>query len=329
MPRSRIGSRPGGKKAARAAHTTHLDWALADFSGYIAADELYDGPFCILSIVDNHTFKRLSYHVLSGAPKHKDIERFFRRFHKALQARGLTLRGITTDGSSLYPEPIATVFGAIPHQVYTFHVLREITNAVLSAVAKVRKGLKAAAPKVGRGRPGTAAARRAVRLKKRIESKVGALFEHRYLFVKRRLNASERATLRRISRGQPQLRTLWDLMDEVYRLFDRRCRLATALAKLARLRARLRRFGRLREALKKLQTPGLEKALVFLDERLLGATSNAVERGNRRYRKMQKSVYRVRTKRGIEGRLALDLQRERQGDGRSATTQSLHKARAA
>ena len=36
---------------------------------------------------------------------------------------------------------------------------------------------------------------------------------------------------------------------------------------------------------KKLFVPGLEKALVCLDEKLLGATSNAVERGNRRYRK--------------------------------------------
>ena len=38
--------------------------------------------------------------------------------------------------------------------------------------------------------------------------------------------------------------------------------------------------------------------------------SNAVERGNRRYRKMQKTVYRVRTQRAIEGRLPLDRPRE-------------------
>ncbi len=69
--------------------------------------------------------------------------------------------------------------------------------------------------------------------------------------------------------------------------------------------------------------------LVFLDERLLGATSNAVERGNRRDRKTQKSVYRVRTQRAIEGRLGLDLQRERQGDGRAETTRSLHQTRVA
>jgi hypothetical protein len=81
--------------------------------------------------------------------------------------------------------------------------------------------------------------------------------------------------------------------------------------------------------LKKLRSPGLEKALVFLDERLMGATSNAVERGNRRYRKMQKTVYRVWTQRAIESRLALDLQRERQAKDRARTTRVLHKARAA
>jgi len=290
---------------------------------------LYDGPFCILSLVDNRTFKRLAYHVLRRAPTAQDIEAFFRRFRAALEARGLTVRGITTDGSALYPEPTAAVFGDIPHQICTFHVLREVTKAVLSAVAQERKRLAAGTPKLPRGRPGSKAARRAARRKKRIEQKVGDLFAHRYLFVQRQLTASERAALRRITRGLPHLRRLRALMEEVYRLFDRRCRMATALAKLADLRARLRRFVRLRAVLKKLLSPGLEKALVFLDERLLGATSNAVERGNRRYRKMQKSVYRVRTQRAIEGRLALDLQRERQGDGRVETTQTLHKARAA
>jgi hypothetical protein len=245
-------------------------------------------------------------------------------------ARGLTLQGITTDGSPLYPEPIAAVFGAVPHQVCEFHVLREVTKAVLSAVAQERKRLTASAPKLPRGRPrATQAAQQAKRRKQWIERKVSDLFQHRYLFVRRRLSPSRRATLRRICRGLPQLRVLRELMEEVYRLFDRRRRIETALAKLAVLRARLRRFKRLRTVLKKLLSPGLEKALVFLDELLLGATSNAVERGNRRYRKMQKTVYRVRTKRAIEGRLALDLMRERQAQDRAGTIKILHKARAA
>jgi Transposase len=302
---------------------------LSDFSGYIAADELYDGPFCILSIVDNRTFKRLTYEVLRHDPTRPDIVAFFRRFHTALEARALRLKGITTDGSSLYPEAIATVFGDVPHQLCTFHVLSDVNKAILSTVAKLRKDLAAGAPKLPRGRPGSKAARRAARRKKRIEQKVGDLFEHRYLFVRRDLSASERKTLARITRGQPQLRSLRSLMEEVYRLFDRRCRMATALVKLARLRARLRRFVQLRTVLKKLFLPGLEKALVFLDEKLLGATSNAVERGNRRYRKMQKTVYRVRTQRSIETRIALDLLREREARSQAETTKTLHKARAA
>jgi len=109
-------------------------------------------------------------------------------------------------------------------------------------------------------------------------------------------------------------------MEGVYRLFDRPCRTARALAKLAHLRSRSRRFGRLRTVLRKLFAPGLEKASVFLDEELLGATSNAVERGSRRYREMRKTVYRVRTRRSIEVRLALDLLRGRQARGRAETT---------
>ncbi|MBV8269726.1 MAG: hypothetical protein JO252_25665 [Planctomycetaceae bacterium] len=62
---------------------------------------------------------------------------------------------------------------------------------------------------------------------------------------------------------------------------------------------------------------------------MLGATSNAVERVNRLYRQMQKTVYQMGTRWAIEGRLALDLLRERQSRGRTETTTALHEARAA
>ena len=88
-------------------------------------------------------------------------------------------------------------------------------------------------------------------------------------------------------------------------MFDRRCRTDTALAKLARLRQRVRRFRSLGRTLDKLNSPNLEKALKFLDDKLLPATSNAVERGNRRLRKMQKTVYRVRTQQSLKGSTGL------------------------
>ena len=69
--------------------TDFLDWALADFSGYVAADELYDGPFCILSAVDNRRYKRILYDVLDHDPTHDDIRAFLRRLHTALTVRDL------------------------------------------------------------------------------------------------------------------------------------------------------------------------------------------------------------------------------------------------
>jgi len=308
--------------------TDFLDWALADFSGYVAADELYDGPFCLLSAVDKRRYKRLLSDVLDHDPTHADIRAFLRRLHTALTARALTLCGLTTAGSALYPTPLVEVFGEVPHHSCTFHIVAEVNQAVLGAVASARKGLAAPQPKLPTGRPRTPAAQAAARTKKRLAAQGAALCTHRYLFVQRHLNKTERKTLWRVSRGLPQLGALRAVMEQVYALFDRRCRTQTALDKLAKLRCRLQRFRPLGETLKKLFSPTLEKALTFLDDKLLPSTSNAVERGNRRYRKRQKSVYRVRTHEQMRARLALDMWREAQAEGRQHTLASLHRARA-
>jgi hypothetical protein len=307
--------------------TSYLDWGLADFSGYIAVDEVYDGPFCVLSIVDNHTFKRLLYQVLDHPPDHTDITVFLRRFRMALQLRSLVLRGVTTDGSPLYPEPLRAVFGEIPHQLCKFHILKELTKAILRAVAQVRKDLAARKPPSKRGRPSTLAAKRAVRHRERIQQQIGELFAHRYLFVQHDVTPAERQTLHSITRGLPQLRRLRAIMEEVYRLFDRRCRTDTALAKLAKFRQRIHRFKKIGAILTKLRSPHLDKALTFLDDTLLPSTSNAAERGNRRHRKMQKTVYRVRTQEHIHNRIALDMLRDSQKDGRTDTLKTLHRER--
>ncbi len=326
---SELGGGGGGKKAEAYIKAEYLDEVLADFSGYIAADELYDGPFCVLSIVDNRIFKRLVYEVLDHDPKHADILRFFRQFQEALDARGLKLKGITTDASSLYPVPVAEVFGPVAHQICEFHIIAELTKAVLKAMAKVRRTLKAQMPKLPRGRPATKAQKRNARRKKRLQKRIADLFDHRHLFVTHHLTQAEKRILMRITRGQSKLRALRDIMNEVYHLFDRRCRTETALKKLAKLRRRVRRFKTIGKTLQKLFSPNLEKALTFLDDTLLPSTSNAVERGNRRHRKMQKTVYRVRTQEHVQGRIALDMQRDAQANGRHQTIGILHYARIA
>jgi len=326
-PLSRIGWRPGGKRASERWESDYLKWALADFSGYLAADELYDGPFCILSIVDNRTCKRLFFQVLDHAPKHEDMIAFFGRFQAVVQARQLTVTGITTDGSALYPAAIQAVWGDLPHQICEFHILKDLNQAILRAVAQVRKELAEQQPQLKRGRP-KADDKKRVQKRQRLQQKISDLCEYRFLFVQHQLTAAERTTLQQITRGLPHLRVLRQIMDEIYRLFDRRCRTETALAKLSVLRKRVRRFKKLCQILKGLFSSNVEKALTFLDDSLLGATSNAVERGNRRYRKMQNSVYRIRTYAHIVARMALDLFRDALMPLRSHTLGHLHAARA-
>ncbi|MFH0982744.1 MAG: hypothetical protein V2A79_14565, partial [Planctomycetota bacterium] len=71
-----------------------------------------------------------------------------------------------------------------------------------------------------------------------------------------------------------------------------------------------------------------EKALTFLDDRLLPSTSNAVERSNRRFRKAQRSVYSVRTAQHIRQRIALDMVRDQRAADRTAAILALHLDRA-
>ena len=273
----------------------------------MAADELYEGPYCVLSVVDNRQYKRILYAVLDHDPTHPDITTFLGRLKTALTERDLVLQGITTDGSPLYPEPIRTVFGAVAHQICTFHVLKELTQGILRAVAAER--------------------RRLARKSKQRQEKIRALFQGRFLFVKRRLKPREHRQLLSITRGLPQWRKLREIMEHISALLDRRCRTQTALDKLRKLRQWVKRFKWMGDTLKKVFSPTLEKALTFLDDKLLPATSNAVERGNRRHRKMHKSVYRVRSHVGVEGRIALDMIRESRAENRAQTIQALHQAR--
>lgn len=299
---------------------------MANFSGYLAIDELYDGPCCVLSVVDNRRYNRLAFRVLDHKPAHKDIQAFLSEFKAELDKRGLDVRGITTDGSPLYPRVLKKLWPDVRHQVCRFHVLMEITKAILRALAVLRKEMKTQIPRGKRGRPRKIDQTQMRRIK-RLKRRVAELFEYRHLFVKHYLSGAEKKVLKKLLRGRPQLRALRQMMDEVYRLFDRRRKTATALRRLVKLRKRVRRFKRLGRTLEKLNRPTLEKALTFLDDELLGSTSNAVERSNRRYRKAQKTIYGVRTPRHREQRIALDMNRELRADKRARTLKTLHRGR--
>jgi hypothetical protein len=148
---------------------------LTDFSGYGAADELDDGPCCMLSAVDNRGDQRLLYDVLEHAPTPEDIRAFRGRLQTALAARDLTLFGVTPEGSALSPEPLREVFGKVPHHICAFHIVAEVAKAVLAARASVRTALAATHPKGPTGRPSTPVAKQAARTNTRLTEQRAAL----------------------------------------------------------------------------------------------------------------------------------------------------------
>jgi hypothetical protein len=263
----------------------------------VAAAVLSEGPYGVRSAVDHRRYQRMLYAVLEHDPPHDDLTAFWGRLKTALAERAWTRQGITTEGAARSPEPIRTGLGAGAPQRCPFHVLQELTHGVLRAVATERARLPKATPTLKRGRPSSQekAARRLARPRKQRPEQISALFQERVLLVKRRLQPSERQQCLHLTRGWPQWRQLRESMEPISAWCDRRCRPPTALDTLPKLRQWGHRFQWSGATLPKVFAPTLEKALTFLDDKLVPAPSKAVERGNRRHRKMPKRVDRVRS----------------------------------
>ena len=182
-----------------------LAGALDAFAGYAAVDALSEGRYGVRSAVANRPDTRVVYEGLDHDPSHEDIRALLGRLQVAWEERGLQLTGITTDGSALSPAPIRPVCGAVPHHLCPFHVLKELTDGVLKAVAKERERLATSTPTLKRGRPSAKdrEARRLARQSKQAQQQISDLFQDRLWFVQRRLRRAERTRLLDITRGVP------------------------------------------------------------------------------------------------------------------------------
>jgi transposase-like protein len=286
----------------------YLDEALACFSGQVAIDELYDGPYAVLSITDARTFRRLLCRVVGKKVTQAEIRLLLRDFRRELDLRKLTLAGVTTDGSALYPTPLSEIFGGVPHQLCRFHVLGTIAKAMRQVVVKLYKKQRDALPKLKDGRPRKAEDQAVVAQRQQLLE----LYHGRYDLVAHRLDEPQAQKLLKLLEGYPELAGLRELMQQVYGLYECPCTEAalTKLAEVRRFAGKLEQQAGLGAVLSSLLGPSIEKSLTYLDHPQMASTSNAVERSNRGHRKMQKSVYRVRTQRNLQRRLALDLLRE-------------------
>ena len=139
------------------------------------------------------------------------------------------------------------------------------------------------------------------------------VLDARHLFVKKDLSEQEAALLEELLEAHPALRVQHDFAQQVYALFD-----ASDLETAETLRQAIladRRFladSNLAKSVARLEDDiRFRKLMLHTSYENLDRTSNHVERDNRRFRKRQKSHYRLRLERTIRNALNLKLREER------------------
>src|SRR5947209_19410412 len=111
-------------------HARRLDMAahrrtvLERFSGTLCIDELHLGRFTLLLATDPLADLPVAFALVD-----KNDRDHMRRFLGNLKAWGLMPRVVVTDGSNLYPEPLAGLWPDADHRLCVFHVVRQIVNA--------------------------------------------------------------------------------------------------------------------------------------------------------------------------------------------------------
>jgi hypothetical protein len=301
-----------------------LEWGLArlrhidqrrrnkeQFSGVLGIDELHLGPYTLLLATDPIADQVIAYSLVRI-----NDQAHMRRFVLTLAYWGFRPKVVVTDGSNLYPAVLKEIWPAAKHQLCVFHVLQDVTNKVLDAVRRLRRGQAKrgnAGRKRRRGRQSEKQKRRMRRREPRVKEKSAFVYKHRFLIVKRTENLTPRDwdNLLQMFRYLSELRPLWHFCREIYQLFN-----AEQVVRLARRRRTLllkkqsyQEVPELVKAMNLLEKEKFDKMVTFL-ECSAGArvrTNNHVERTNRKIRFDEKVRYKWRSQRSLERFLCLRL----------------------
>ena len=289
--------------------------ALKHFSGFVCVDELHLGEYTLLLATDPIADRVIGYRLV----KIND-QAHLRCFLRTLQYWGFEPKVVVTDGSNLYPAVLQDVWPTARHQLCVFHVLQDVTNKVLDAVRRLRRG-QARRGKAGRkrrhGRPSAKQQRRARRRGPTNKQKAAFVYKHRFLIVKRTENLTRKDwdKLGQMFGYLSELRPLWYFCREVYELFstEQVLRLARRRRTLLLKKASYREVPELVKAMGLLEGDKFDKMVAFLEcpgpagQRV--RTNNHVERANRQVRYDEKVRYKFRTERSLDRFLRLRLGR--------------------
>jgi Transposase len=122
-------------------------WVVANFSGILCVDEVYQGELALLLAVDPAApdGDRLVGYTLLANTKAVDQEAV-KAFLERLRAAGVQPNEVITDDSRLYPSALAEIWPAAVHQLCLFHATRRVVRAVNDVVKQIRRSIPVAPP---------------------------------------------------------------------------------------------------------------------------------------------------------------------------------------
>jgi hypothetical protein len=281
----------------------HRKRTLENFSGTLCVDELHLGKHTLLLATDP-----LSDQVIAFALVSVNDSAHMRRFLLMLKYWGFLPQLVISDGSNLYPGLLAEVWPQAAHQLCVFHVLQDVTKKVLDAVRRLRRACERrgrGGRKRKSGRPKKGARRRRASKGPTNKEKAAFIFKHRYLIVKRAesLGEQERVDLQTMFGYEPQLKTLWQFSQEIYKVWGNEQSLQVARWRWTRLKSNeaYQAVAELKEVLEWLEGEKMDKTQAFYQQppQRRQKTNNHVERMNRRLRFDEKTRYKWRRRKSI------------------------------
>ncbi len=111
-------------------------WIVAEFSGILCIDEIYQQDLALLVAVDPAApdgDRLVGYQLVRGTVNGTVMATFLGR----LAAAGIQPAEVITDGSSLYPRVLAGLWPQAAHQLCLFHETRRVTHAVQQVLIQV------------------------------------------------------------------------------------------------------------------------------------------------------------------------------------------------
>jgi hypothetical protein len=291
----------------------HRRLVLERFSGTLCVDELHLGRFTLLLATDPLADLPVAFALVSRNDKDHML-----RFLHNLKTWGLLPKVVVTDGSSLYPAVLASLWPAARHQLCVFHLLKDINDLTLKAVRRLARSMARrgnAGRKRRRGRPSKKrqAARAAGGLA--LKEKAGFILKHRFLLVKKTsaMDKQQWDDLVRMFDYLPELRTLWYFACEVRGLFEKEARVQTLWRRRRTLLANeeYQEVPELAGAMGLLEREKYSKAVAFASSQAAEKvrTNNHAERANRRFRFTEKLRYKWRRRKWVVRFVLLALDR--------------------